>query len=228
MRWQLAFIQLATAVSPKTDLPDPFTVASDQNMLILQGVLMLGSQHVEPGSFRWSGDSFTAQPSALAKQLGVMESLTGKIAVKNGRVVSMAIEKAGEFWYDYSTNNKVPPGLPSAIMKRDRFGTTRYKVAIHELVLSPDPVDPAEFDPLTKIDRALVIHETWSNSVQIARTSPSEDVIQLVSRGIVESAEVATTKSRRVYVAFLLGLAVVIGIIVIRAFTKSRAGTSGL
>jgi RNA polymerase sigma factor (sigma-70 family) len=51
MRWQIAGFNMTKAFHADTNNPDPYTSFADAARVILNGILNLGSQHVEPGSF---------------------------------------------------------------------------------------------------------------------------------------------------------------------------------
>src|SRR5882724_1873534 len=113
-RWQIAGYNLSISVQPNLAKPDAYAGMSDSMQVMLGAVFSLGSQHIQPGTFVWSGNKFKVQASPFAKQMGA-EEFDGEIVVADGKVTRMIVKGSGIWDYKYSTTTNIPAGLPSEI-----------------------------------------------------------------------------------------------------------------
>lgn len=193
MRWQIAGFNMTKAFHADTNHPDPITGFADGARVILNGILNLGSQHVEPGSFIWKGNEFEVQSSvAFNNRVHSVETnsagqqifkpllpdqLTGKITAKNGVVAEMIINMSGRFTYEYDPKIKLPKGIPSRI-KNDQ-----KTYLIEKFVLAGDEgVNPEIFQPERYVAPELTMLKVVSNNITIIEPKPNKLVDQIIIR----------------------------------------------
>lgn len=173
-RWQIAGYQMSLSLLPNLKEPDNYTRMSDGMQIMVGGVVCFGSQHVQPGSFVWSGNRFKAQASALAKGFGFQE-FEGQIIVSNGLVTKMVIEGSGAWAYSYDENTNVPFGLPTEFVKCGENDSCLEKCIIREMIRGNPSQQMSNFDPKSHIAQEITIRNVFSNSVQIVK--PTENAI---------------------------------------------------
>ncbi len=188
MRWQIAGFNVIKAVNANAKI-DACTAFADTSCIILNGILNLGPQTVEPGSFRWDGDNFEARFSraygenmrgvsmvqsnsngkVTTNYSGFPETFAGRIFIKDGLVQEIAFDRAGRFKYEYAPSAKVPKGIPSKIICGDKAYT------IQKLVFAGESgVDPATFDPERYVVPELRMITVVSNGQTIIKTPPNK------------------------------------------------------
>jgi hypothetical protein len=166
-RWQIAGYKLTLSIQPNLSKPDPYAGMSDGMKTVLNGVVNLGSQHVQPGTFVWAGNKFTAKASSWARQFGA-ESFQGEIVVAEGLVKRMAITGSGTWDYKYSGATNLPLGMPSEIICGGSDHCTS-KIFIKEIIPSIPSDEMKVFDPKERIDGAITTLSVYSNSIQIVK-----------------------------------------------------------
>ena len=164
-RWQIAGYQLALSIQPNLSKPDSYAGMSDSMITMLEGVITLGSQHVQPGTFVWSGDKFTVKASSWARQFGAKE-FQGEIIVTGGLVARMIITGSGTWDYKYSAATNLPLGIPAEIFCGGS-DHCRSKIMIKEMVPAMPSDEMKIFDPKERIDKSVAILKVLSNSIVI-------------------------------------------------------------
>lgn len=201
-RWQIAGYNLTLSVRPNLQNVDPYAGMSDAMQIMLGGVIALGSQHVQPGSFVWSGTNFTVQANPLGKQFG-FNDFKGWIVVLNGRVVRMVIRGSGMWDYKYSTN--VPTGLPSEIINLGGNEACASKILIKEITFASESEEMNIFDPRNHIDKSVTILKGLSNGIVTVKPKPNSKVAEIAKQEMaaaVHSEEVTKhSMARQVTIA---------------------------
>jgi hypothetical protein len=204
-RWEFGGYDLILSIQPNPTQPDPIAAASDNEQCILGAVLTFGSQHVVPGSFIWSGNTFHAKPSKLAQQYGARR-FDGTIYVKEGRVVRMTVKQSGTWEYRYSPSSKVPLGVPSDIICVDENGKCLYQIHISEISSVTDTARLAVFDPKTKIEQNVTVLEVLSNGVEVVKPHENQLVTQILKEEMrpFVKAEMERRSRRRILIVAVL------------------------
>ena len=225
MRWQIAGFQIHKAVNPNLDMPDPYTGFADGGRVILNGVLNLGPQIVEPGSFRWNGNNFTADLShSYASQIQVVstnpaksndnstidksgfpKTLAGKISVKDGLVCEMTVDQEGRFSYEYDSSAQLPVGIPSKISN----GQQTFK--IQKLVFAGESgVDEDIFNPERYVVANLRMIEVISNNVATVKPKQNKQAnkIELAAEKVVYQKR----QAKRPTAILLISSAIALGV----------------
>lgn len=202
MRWQIVGFSITKASNPDPGHPDAYTTFADSSRLILDGILNLGNQMVEPGSFRWNGENVEADLSqAYASQIHVISSVSvdnkgtrttnstglpktfsGKITVKNGLVREMTVNRE-KFKYDYDPAANLPKGIPSKIIGDQT-------ITIQKLVFADaEGVDTDVFDPTRYVVPELQTIKIVSNSVTILDPQPTKLAFQAIYQDLQEQLQ---------------------------------------
>ncbi len=181
----------------------------------MSGVLNLGSQHLIPGSFVWTGNRFRAKANAFARQQGAAE-FEGEITIQHGVVSRMVVKGSGVWGYAYppSSSTNISPGLPSAIMHLGSGFACKSKLLITRMVLGNPSGAPRLFDPLGRIDPAIAIRHVRSNGVQVLDENSNPLVTQLTVEELRPYAAAEKARKHRIRLA-------VFGTILILAMTLS-------
>lgn len=178
-RWQIAGYKLSMSIQPNVLNPDGYAAMSDSMQIFTGAILSFGSQHVQPGTFVWSGNKFRAEASQLGKRYGY-STFFGEIAETNGFVSTMTIEGSGTWSYRYGNDTKLPVGVPSEIITPGTNNGCVKKFIIRELVTrKPDEVYDV-FDPTRQIEPAVTVRSTWSNSLEIVKAVENPLVTAMV------------------------------------------------
>jgi len=198
LRWQIAGFNITKAFHADTNNQDPYTGFADAARVVLNGILNLGSQHVEPGSFIWKGNEFEVQSSvAFNYQFRAVETnragqqifkqplpdkLQGTVTVKNGVITEMIINLSGKFTYEYDAKMKLPFGIPSQI----KSGQGTY--LIEKLVLAGNEgVNPEIFQPERYVAPELTILKIVSNNIVIVEPKPNKLADQIELKTLKQS-----------------------------------------
>ena len=184
-RWQIAGYNTTISVDPNLSKPDSYTGMSDSMQTMVGGIFSLGSQHVQPGTFVWSGNKFKAKASPLAEQFGYKE-LDGEIVVAGGVVTSMIINGSGTWKYTYATSANLPVGLPSEIESIYGGGndTCISKVIIREMIPAKLSDELNVFDPRSHIDNSVTILKVLSNSIVVIQPVENRLVTRMMKEQI--------------------------------------------
>jgi hypothetical protein len=148
---------------------------ADVSYYLLCEMLTFGSQSIQPGSFRWDGDSFTALPNELGvKWTGSLpdpqrlDLLKGTLRQVDERTFQILSPTHGSTFLVYDAALGLPPGWPSEVRRAceradqcDRvFKVVRVET---EFETSGDP-----FDPTTYVASAVALERVISNSVVVS------------------------------------------------------------
>jgi RNA polymerase sigma factor (sigma-70 family) len=194
-RWQVAGFRVTKAVNADLEKKDPYTGFADSSRAILNGILNLGPQIIEPGSFRWAGDRFEAALSlayssqtklismvqrnsngqVITNNSGWPEKFSGTIQVKNGLVQELTVNMVGRFSYDYDRGANLPKGIPSKI------STGKQTYAIQKLVLADDKgINPNVFNPEQYVAPELTMLTVVSNSQRVVEPKRNKLVEEIM------------------------------------------------
>ena len=194
-RWQIAGYNLTLSTLPDLKNRDPYAGMSDAMQIMLGGVINLGSQHVEPGTFVWEGTNFTVKASPLGQEYGFNE-FKGGVVVSNQEVVRMVIQGSGMWDYKYSTN--LPPGIPSEIVSRGGDIGCISKILIKKLTFTKPSSEMNVFDPRNLIDKSVTILKVLSNGVVVVKPVSNPKVAAIAMQEMEASVRSANTKKRSV------------------------------
>lgn len=184
-RWEIAGYRLGVSIQPNLASPDPYAGMSDSMQTLLGGIVNLGSQHVQPGTFVWSGDDFSVKASPFARQFGANE-FRGHIVVTGGYVTRMVIDGSGTWDYKYSAAATLPLGIPDLIIC---VGNNHCisKIMIKELTLGTPSDENTMFDPLRRIDKSIAALTVLSNGVEVVKPASNFLPIQLAKAELLPS-----------------------------------------
>jgi hypothetical protein len=180
VRWQINGFGVGESFNG--DGKDAYTIFSETTKSVANGILNLGPQMIEPGTFVWDGESFEARPSLTAQQLAPqISSFSGKIRVEDGRIVELASPKGGTYRYEYDAHDQLPAGFPSRILSM-RTGDWKPAVQFHEVKFEQEDSPLRPFVPESFIQPDLMLLTVYSNNVQLrAPDSNNPEVVRLVS-----------------------------------------------
>lgn len=172
--WQINGFGVGKSISPNSRTPDPYAMFSQNAQSILEATINLGSQHVQPGSYQWSGDEFAARPSAIMHQmLPGLASIRGKVIVREGRVVEMQNYESGTWLYEYEDSTNRPAWFPAKIK---HVGGPNYAIdEIWEVLaveLSSSEDIAKNLLPEAHILPEVALVTLYSNSVPAGREGP--------------------------------------------------------
>ncbi len=112
-RWQINQFNVLKSISVRADQPDPTASFAQALESMAGGIVNLGPQRIQPGSFVWSGNDFEAAASLVERQTDPLGGkVTGRIVVERGRVSRMEIGQR-RYVYEYSASNQLPDWFPS-------------------------------------------------------------------------------------------------------------------
>ena len=204
-RWQIAGYELKLSIQPNLSKPDPYAVVSDAMQAMLGGAINLGSQHVQPGTFVWSGNKFTAKASPWARQFGIDE-FQGEIIVTGGLVTRMIITGSGTWDYKYSAAANLPLGIPAEIICGGSDHCTS-KILIKQIVPAMPSDEMRIFDPQARIDKSVASLTVLSNSVVIKEPVRNSRLVARMELGTVSGVKpqpFSTTKISVIIAIMLL------------------------
>lgn len=210
-RWQIAGYDLSLAVQAVPDKADPITGMSDAMKVMFGGMLCLGSQHVQPGTFVWNGNKFTAQATEFAKNFGYKQ-FEGEIIVESGLVSKMIVKGSGMWKYTYSNQStNIPFGLPAEIIELGSDEKCQAKIVVQEMAPGDPLNEPMLFDPKNRIDPTIAIVHIYSNNVQTVETNENPLVTQINMEEVAPFAhrlEVRRHKIRIYTVIVIVGITI--------------------
>ncbi len=217
-RWQIAGYQMNLSLQPNLKNQDSYTRMSDGMQVMVGGIVCLGSQHVQPGSFVWSGNKFKAQASVLAKQFG-FDEFEGEIAVESGVVKKMTVNGSGAWLYSYNSGSNLPFGVPSELVKLGANELCVDKVQIREMVIGDISQQMSVFDPKTHIVPEVTIENVYSNSLQIIKPVENAIVMEMLlkeNEALRKNARRGSLAKRIVTLGAVLVVSLVFGGILMR------------
>jgi len=223
-RWQIAAYNLSISVQPNLSKPDAYTGMSDGMQAMLGAVLSLGSQHVQPGTFVWSGNKFKVKASPFAKQFGA-EEFDGEIVVTDGKVARMIVNGSGTWDYKYPPNTNILAGLPSEIIYGGNDNCIS-KIIIKEMIPAKPSDEMKLFDPRSQIDASVTILKVLSNSVVVVKPVPNQLLTKMAKEQFIsdktniEQSAKTTTNTRVIILSIMLLLSVGFAIFAIRSRVK--------
>ena len=207
-RWQIAGYNLSLSIQPDLSKPDPYAGMSDGMKTMLDGVINLGSQHVQPGACVWSGDNFTVKASSWSRQFGATE-FHGKIIVSGGLVSRMIINGSGTWDYRYSATANLPLGMPTEIICGGNDSCIS-KIFIKEMIPAMTADEMKIFDPKERIDKTVTLLKVLSNSIIIIKPLAKGPLVtqlakeDLASAGTVNNISPVKSQKPIVRLAILL------------------------
>ena len=197
LNWMIVGFSVTKSYNPNPIQPDPYAANAANFRRLVTGILNLGPDTIEPGSFTWKGNAFEALPTKQA--LGWFPTnlvQTGTVRVENGHVVEMNTSRAGWFRYEYEAAANLPKGFPARILRKNGyFGRWRPCIQFHEVHFADtNSIDDAQFFPEFHITPEVTLLTVISNSqTTVKLDARNPEVIKLVELDVEGRKKEATS-----------------------------------